>query len=267
MTVWRCSPRRKVTIGDAVALGRTEVTVAQFRRFVETVGYQTDAELRGDSTYYEEASGRMTTGKGVDWRRDFNNEAARDGDPVVHVSWNDANSYAEWLTRATGEAYRLPSEAEFEYALRAGSKDRYWWGDRPPTRVLGNFTGDGDHSRTKRSWTRGFPRYADGHWGPAPASSFPANPFGLFDVDGNVSEWVADCWHDSYLRAPEDGSAWVNRGCERRVVRGGSWGSAPDQIRSAYRVASRPDVRSGRIGFRVARDLSRDQQQPGPPPP
>ncbi len=259
-------PRRKVTIGDAVALGRTEVTVGQFRRFVETVGYETDAELHGDSTYYEEASGRMTTGKGVDWRRDFNNEAARDGDPVVHVSWNDANSYAEWLTRATGEAYRLPSEAEFEYALRAGSKDRYWWGDRPPTRVLGNFTGDGDHSRTKRSWTRGFPRYADGHWGPAPASSFPANPFGIHDLDGNVSEWEDDCWHDSYLRAPEDGSAWVNRGCERRVVRGGSWGSAPDQIRSAYRVASRPDVRSGRIGFRVARDLSRDggtpEQQP-----
>jgi formylglycine-generating enzyme required for sulfatase activity len=248
-------PRRNVTIGNAFALARTEVTVAQFRRFATGASYRTDAEQRGDSSYYDEASGRMSVGKGVDWRMDFNGEPARDRDPVVHVSWNDADAYAQWLTQVTGKAYRLPSEAEFEYALRAGSEGRYWWGDRSPARVLGNFTGDGDHSRSKRSWTRGFTRYADGHWGPAPAATYAANPFGLHDLDGNLSEWVADCWHDSYLRAPEDGSAWVNKGCERRVVRGGSWGSAPDQIRSAYRVASRPDVRSARIGFRVARDL------------
>ena len=74
-------------------------------------------------------------------------------------------------------------------------------------------------------------------------------------MGGNVSEWVEDCWHDSYLRAPDDGSAWVNKGCERRVVRGGSWGSAPDQVRSAFRLYSAPDVRSARVGFRVARDL------------
>jgi len=248
-------PRHAVNIGNAFALSRGEVTVAQFRRFVEATAYLTDAEKLGNSTYYDESSGRMTTGKGVDWRSDYVGNPARDGDPVVHLSWNDANAYAEWLAAVTGRAYRLPSEAEFEYALRAGSKDRYWWGDHPPTRVLGNFTGDGDRSTSKRSWSRGFPRYSDGYWGPAPVGTYPPNPFGIQDLDGNVSEWVADCWHDSYLRAPEDGSAWVNKGCERRVVRGGAWGSAPDQIRSAYRAASRADVRSARIGFRVARDL------------
>jgi formylglycine-generating enzyme required for sulfatase activity len=85
--------------------------------------------------------------------------------------------------------------------------------------------------------------------------SFQPNPFGLYDINGNVSEWVADCWHDSYLRAPRDGSAWINPGCSAHVVRGGSWGSAPDQDRSAYRQGVEADVRSARVGFRVAREL------------
>jgi formylglycine-generating enzyme required for sulfatase activity len=85
--------------------------------------------------------------------------------------------------------------------------------------------------------------------------TFPANTFGLFDMEGNVSEWVEDCWHDNYVRAPRDSAAWVNPGCERRVVRGGSWGSDPDQVRSAFRFAAGTDMRSARIGFRVARDL------------
>jgi formylglycine-generating enzyme required for sulfatase activity len=85
--------------------------------------------------------------------------------------------------------------------------------------------------------------------------SFAPNPFGLYDIDGNVSEWMADCWHDSYIRAPVDGSAWVNPGCSTRVVRGGSWGSSPEQVNSAYRQGADASVRSGRVGFRILREL------------
>lgn len=248
-------PQHRVRIARAFALARTETTVADFRRFVRASGYVTDAERAGNSSVYDEKSGRIATRAGVDWRRDYLGEEARADDPVLHVSFNDAQAYAAWLSERTGRAYRLPSEAEFEYALRAGTTTRFWWGNGNPLRVVGNYTGDGDRSRTGRAWTRAFPRYSDGHFGPAPAATYPANAFGVFDMNGNVSEWVEDCWHDSYLRAPDDGSAWVNRGCARRVVRGGSWGSASEQFRSAYRTPSPPDVRSARIGFRVARDL------------
>ena len=146
-------------------------------------------------------------------------------------------------------------EAEFEYVLRAGSQTRYPWGDGAPSRVLANLTGAGDRSRSGRSWSDAFSDYRDGWWGPAPVKSFPANAWGVFDLEGNVSEWVEDCWHDSFIRAPDDGRAWVNPGCDKRVVRGASWGSAPDQARAAYRLSAAPDTRGPRVGIRVARDL------------
>lgn len=248
-------PVREVRIDRPFAIARTEVTVAEFRAFVEATGHQTTAERAGSSTIYDERSGRMVTRRGIDWRRDYAGEPARDNDPVVHVSWDDAIAYAAWLSGVTGKSYRLPSEAEHEYVQRAGSTTRFHWGDGNPPAVIGNFTGLGDRSPTGRAWTRGFPDYDDGHWGPAPAASFPPNAFGVHDMDGNVAEWVEDCWHDSYLRAPPDGRAWVNPGCARHVVRGGSWGSAPEQFRSAYRASAPRDLRSGRTGFRVARDL------------
>jgi formylglycine-generating enzyme required for sulfatase activity len=229
-------PAHEVAISRAVALGRHEVTVSQFRRFVRAADYTTDAERAGTSTYYDESSGRLAPGRGIDWRRDYRGKRAKDDDPVVHVSFNDAKAYVAWLSERTGKPYRLPSEAEWEYAERAGSTTRYAWGAEPPTAVIGNFTGDGDRSESGRSWTKAFPRYDDGHWGPAPIGTYPPNAFGLHDLSGNVSEWVEDCWHDSYLRAPDDGSAWVNPGCRRRVVRGGSWGSAPEQTRSAFQI-------------------------------
>jgi formylglycine-generating enzyme required for sulfatase activity len=116
-------------------------------------------------------------------------------------------------------------------------------------------TGDGDRSRSKRAWGNAFRHYRDGFWGPAPVARFEANAFGLHDMGSNVSEWVEDCWHQNYLRAPEDGSAWVNRGCTRRVIRGASWGSEPDKARAAYRLGVNADTSSARVGFRVARDL------------
>ncbi len=248
-------PVHEVTISRPFALGRNEVTVAQFRRFVRATDYTTDAEREGSSTYYDEKGGRLATGRGIDWRNDYRGERARDNEPVVHVSYNDAAAYVAWLSERTGKRYRLPSEAEWEYAERAGSTERYAWGPNPPARVIGNFTGARDAAPSGRTWTRGFPNYGDGHWGPAPVGSFVANAFGLFDASGNVSEWVEDCWHDSYVRAPADGSAWVNPGCKRRVVRGGSWGSAPEQTRSAYRLSAANETRSARAGIRVAREL------------
>ena len=140
--------------------------------------------------------------------------------------------------------------------MRAGSTTRYPWGNGNPTKVVDNVTGDGDRSpELKRSWAKAFRHYDDNYWGPAPLGKFPPNAFGLIDMDGNVSEWVADCWHDNYLRAPNDGQAWMNPGCTSHVIRGGSWGSAPDQVRSAYRISAPASTRSPRVGFRVARDL------------
>ncbi len=248
-------PQREVKISVGFALGRDEVTVAQFREFIKAGDYITDAQKMGVSSVYDESSGRMTDQRGVTWQDDYKGDHAADNLPVVHVSWNDANAYSEWLSARTGKRYRLPSEAEFEYALRAGSAKLYWWGDGNPTKILANVTGDGDRSPSHRSWTKAFPHYRDGYWGPAPVHSFPGNPLGVYDLDGNVSEWVEDCWHDNYLRAPRDSRAWVNPGCETHVARGGSWGSAPDQLRSAFRLAAPTTTSSTKIGIRVARDL------------
>ena len=248
-------PQHPVHITRPFALARNEVSVAEFRRFVRESGYRSDAEQRGDSNAYDERTGRIVKRSGVSWDNDFQGGRAKSTEPVVHVSWNDAVAYAQWLSNATGQRYRLPSEAEFEFALRAGTTTAYWWGDGHPTRVVGNLTGEGDRSRSKRTWAKAFANYRDGYWGPAPVARFEANGFGLYDLGSNVSEWTEDCWHQNFLRAPEDGSAWVNRGCVKRVVRGGSWGSDPDQARSAYRLGVAADTGSARVGFRVAREL------------
>ena len=248
-------PVHEVAIDGGFALGRTEVTVGEFRAFVAASGYRTDAERLGGASVYDERSGRLRDLAGANWRDGYDGHAANDRSPVLNVSWNDANAYVKWLGQRTGKTYRLPSEAEFEYAMRAGSETRYWWGENAPARRIENLTGSRDRSPSGRRWTHAFRDYGDGYWGPAPAGNFVANPFGLHDMNGNLSEWVEDCWHDNYVRAPHDGSAWINPGCGKRVVRGGSWGSAPDQVRSGFRQPAAADSRSARVGFRVARDL------------
>jgi formylglycine-generating enzyme required for sulfatase activity len=122
-----------------------------------------------------------------------------------------------------------------------------------------NLTGERDKSPNGRQWTAFFENYGDGYWGPAPAGATSdgamPHPLGVFDISGNVSEWVEDCWHENYIKAPADGSAWVNPGCSRRVVRGGYWASAPAQSRVAVRIPVDADKYGPVIGFRVARDL------------
>lgn len=248
-------PRHRVAFRRGFAIGRSEVTVKQFRAFVEKTRYLTDAEKFGFSNVYDHHSGRLSRRDGINWKSDYEGRKASDDMPVVHVSWNDAIAYVRWLARGTGKPYRLPTEAEFEYATRARSTSLYWWGDGTPPEAVENLTGEKDTSRGRRKWETYFDDYHDRFWGPAPVESFPPNPFGLYDMGGNVGEWVMDCWHDNYTRAPADGSAWINPGCSLRVVRGGYWASSPVQARSAYRMKASPTARGARMGFRIARDL------------
>jgi formylglycine-generating enzyme required for sulfatase activity len=159
--------------------------------------------------------------------------------PAVNISWDHANAYTTWLTKKTGKSYRLLTEAEYEYAARAGTRTGYPWGDDIGTNNA-NCARCGSKWDTKQT---------------APVGSFPANGFGLYDTVGNVWEWVQDCYHDNYIGAPSDGAAWTSGDCSRRVTRGGSYTSSPADIRVAFR--NRFDLLSQdpALGFRVARTL------------
>jgi formylglycine-generating enzyme required for sulfatase activity len=159
--------------------------------------------------------------------------------PAINVTWADARAYVEWLSGTTNQEYRLPSEAEWEYAARAGSDTAYWWGDDQPTPDQANF--DGNVGRTTE------------------AGAYPANPWGLRDMNGNVWEWVEDCWSDNYEAAREDGRPWTDGDCGRRVLRGGSWSYIPAVLRSAVRFGFGTGDRYYDVGFRVARTLSRSE--------
>ncbi|MBA3486651.1 MAG: SUMF1/EgtB/PvdO family nonheme iron enzyme [Lysobacter sp.] len=248
-------PMRTIRFERGLAVSRDEISVGEFRQFVNATGYQTQANKRGHSTTYDERSGNLVRRSRVDWRSDYAGQPADADMPVIHVSAQDAAAYAAWLTDQTGHVYRLPSEAEFEYALRAGSQARFPWGEGAPPPDTGNFTSARDRSPSGRRWRNAFEGYGDGQWGPAATGSYSANAFGLHDMAGNVSEWVADCWHDSYRRAPSDGQAWINPGCRTGVVRGGSWASSPAQTRSAWRLGSDIDTTTARVGFRVVREI------------
>ncbi len=249
------SPLHKVRIERGLAVSRTEITVAQFREFVRNSGYVPDSVRLHGANIYDGRRGAMVDASGATWEDNYAGRSSGGDHPVVNVSWNDAQAYVKWMSRHTGKTYRLLSEAEYEYVMRGGTDTPYWWGSGSPRHEVENLAGARDRSPLRRSWTHAFPGYRDGYWGDAPAGHFQANPFGLYDIDGNVSEWVEDCWHDNYIRAPLDGSAWVNPGCSLRMVRGASWGSSPAQARSAFRIAAEPQTRSGRVGFRIARQL------------
>jgi formylglycine-generating enzyme required for sulfatase activity len=161
--------------------------------------------------------------------------------PVINVSWNDAQRYVAWLSRMTGKPYRLLSEAEWEYAARAGAPTIYSWGDEIGK---GNANCKGCGSR----W--------DGYK-PAPVGSFAANAFGLLDMHGNVFEWIEDCFHENYSTAPKNGSAWtVGADCNARIIRGGSWWTDLSALRSAYRYRNTSATGWDSLGFRAGRTLA-----------
>ena len=207
-------PVGTVNINKRIAIGRYEVTFADYDRFADAPGT---------------AQGRPTT----NWDR---------GDqPVINVSQADAKAYAAWLSTQTGKTYRLPSEAEWEYAVRAGTSTLYSWGDEIGINRA-NCSGCNNPALNQTT----------------PVGRFAANAFGLFDMHGNVSEWVEDCYVNTYTDAPSDGSARTS-GCGatvRAVVRGGAWDDFPRILRSALRLRLRPSNRLDNLGFRLVQDLN-----------
>ena len=205
-------PQHTVTIAWPFAVGRFEVTFAEWDACVAARGCRRNPVDAG-------------------WGRGKR--------PVMYVSWDDiTKEYLPWLSHKTGKAYRLLSEAEWEYAARAGTTTRYAFGDKiSKSQAQYSEEGFGSAGRTVE------------------AGSFPANRFGLHDMHGNVWEWVQDCWNGNYKDAPTDGSAWTAGDCSNRMLRGGAWDSHPWSLRSAIRDSKRSDYRYDFRGFRVARTL------------
>jgi formylglycine-generating enzyme required for sulfatase activity len=204
-------PERTITIQRPFAIGRREITFAEWDRCADA----------GTCKYRPDDRG---------WGR---------GDrPVINVSWDDAKTFIAWLSQKAGQKYRLPTEAEWEYAARAGTKTPFWWGRDAGS---GRAQCDGCGNPTNRQT--------------AAVGSFRPNGFGLYDTAGNAAEWVEDCWNDNYRNAPKDASAWTGGDCRLRVLRGGNFNSKASEIRSAARFRYDVDVRYYANGFRVMREL------------
>jgi formylglycine-generating enzyme required for sulfatase activity len=215
-------PQRKVAV-QSFAIGKFEVTFAQWDACAAEGGCK---HKPSDETW------------------------GRGQRPVINVSWQDARQFVAWLSGKTGKAYRLPTEAEWEYAARAITDAS---APHPP------FSTGATINYKQANYDANF-TYGDGKMGifrqkTMEVGRFPRNAFGLHDMHGNVWEWVQDCYKDSYHGAPTDGSAVVQPGCGLRILRGGSWNYFPQLLRSAYRYATAPDVRLDMVGFRVARSL------------
>ena len=248
-------PQRKITLVRPFALARCETTVAEFRLFVEETGYVTEAETGKGCFALNDAGTQSEQRKDRHWRDPGFPQT--DAHPVVCVSWNDAQAYAEWLGRRTGQHYRLPSEAEWEYAARAGSTTSRFWGDDPNA-------GCAYANAADRALKRRYPENRwltaacdDGTVYTASAGSFKRNAFGLSDMLGNVWEWVQDCYGGNLVSVPADGTAWEGaqgKDCARRVLRGGGWSDRPGNVRSADRDRIHPDGANAFLGFRLARD-------------
>ena len=219
----------------AFALGKTPVTVEEFLTFLR----ETDYQPRPCNHVLN-----------LTWRSEGNHLAYPPGSaespkqPAICVGWKDAQAYLAWLNgKVKGEVYRLPSEAEWEYAARGGTTTARWWGEA----IGGN---NANCNGCGSPWDNSLF---------APAGSFGPNPFGLFDMLGNAWEWTQDCWNSNYTGAPQDGSAWIGGDCGKRVLRGGSWSNLPIFIRSAARSGGDAKGQdfdyASDAGFRVARSI------------
>jgi formylglycine-generating enzyme required for sulfatase activity len=235
--------QHRVSIGYPLAVEKYNVTRGEFAAFVRATGYA--ASDGGGCNVY--VNGGFRKDARADWRSPGFDQS--DDDPVVCVNYDDAVAYTKWLTQRTGHNYRLPSEAEFEYAVRAGATTAYSWG---PEVGAGHANCDGCSGGASLKRT-------------TPGGAFPPNGFGLYDMSGNVWKWLADCWNRTYEGAPRDGSAWESGNCALRVRRSGSWFNLtapkpgdprePGRLRAASRFGSIPDLRFSSFGFRVVRDL------------
>jgi formylglycine-generating enzyme required for sulfatase activity len=236
-------PQHSVSV-SAFALGRYSVTKREFSVFVREANYAADGKC---TTFIKEQDDFVDLA-GSGWQNP--GLAQTDDDPVVCVSWNDAQAYIKWLNGKISNKqsvekdqvlYRLPSEAEREFAARAGTSSAWWWG---------NAIGDGNANCSACGTAWDYTRTA-------PVGSLKPNQFGLYQMAGNIFEWTEDCWNPNYQNAPPDGSAWNNGDCSRRVARGGSWFSAPFATRSSGRTAFTTKERANYLGFRLARSIVR----------
>ena len=242
-------PRHPVRITRPFYLGTTEVTVGQFRRFVEATRYRTEAERNGrGGRGWNEARATFEVDPKYTWRDPGFPQT--DEHPVTNVSWNDAVAFCEWLSTKEATTYRLPTEAEWEYACRAGTTTRYSSGADPETLAGVGNVADGTARAKFPNWTTIAAR--DGYIFTAPVGTFRANAWGLHDMHGNVWEWCRDGYDGRYYQqSPGDDPTGPSQ-ASRRVYRGGSWADDPRYARSARRVGVKPDYRYYDLGFRVA---------------
>ena len=237
-------PQQLVTIERSFAVGKFEVTVAQYKVFVDETGQPVDScdmWVITDATPI--APGFPQGGS----------------HPAVCISWHDAKAYTAWLSKKVGKEYRLLTEAEWEYAARAGTTSRFYFGDDDGQ--ICNYANSADQPH--RKFVPGAAKCRDGYIYTAPVGTFAPNAFGLYDMLGNAWEWVEDCAHDNYKDMPaatkQTGAAWTNENCTSRIMRGGGWSNPPNLVRSAQRFRwsnIKPNFRNNRIGFRVARTLT-----------
>ncbi len=235
-------PIHDVVISRPLAIGKYEVTRFEFAMFVEATAFSIDFSCR----YLAEVGWE----EGASWRNPGFRQSNRD--PVVCVNWGDAKAYVAWLSQKTGKTYRLPSEAEWEFAARAGGSGRYFFGNS--VSMLCKY-GNGVDASSDFKWRN--KKCQDGYGArTAPVGSFLPNDFGLYDTIGNVWEWLEDCWNDDYFGAPADGTNWNTGDCSNRGTRGGSWLNDPRFLRSAHRNRLFNAYRKNNTGFRVVREIS-----------
>jgi formylglycine-generating enzyme required for sulfatase activity len=241
-------PQHKAVIKQPIAVGRFEVTRDQYAAFVTSSGYKTgDHCVTFENNKPEQRADRSFLNPGY----------AQDGNhPAVCVSWVNAKAYVDWLSRSTGKSYRLLSEAEFEYAARAGGHSRYGYGNDPGD--LCKFANGADQSAKAAGLPANAPymNCKDGYPFTAPVGSFAGNAFGLFDLIGNVWEWTEDCFYGDYATARLESASRSTEVCGSRTLRGGDWFSTEQSLRPAVRAKADPDAHNDDIGFRVVRTLT-----------
>lgn len=246
-------PRHRVRITKPFYLGKYEVTVGNFRQFVKDTGYKTEAERAGQGGWgYNPESGHCE-GRRLQYNWRNPGFPQTDDHPVLNITWGDAVAFCQWLSRKEGKTYRLPTEAEWEYACRAGTTTRYSNGDDPRELAkVAKVTDDRGRTTFPAVQNLMIPREKSGQF-TVPVGSFPPNRFGLHDMHGNAWEWCADWYGESfYSRSPVDDPQGPDSG-DRRVRRGGAWNSFPLWPRSSFRNWNKPDSRCVNLGLRVAR--------------
>jgi len=256
-------PTREVALSKPFALGRTEVTNLEFEAFIEATGYTVGEGCRSQATESgEDGRARFANRADRNWRVPGFVTERRADHPVVCVSHADATAYVAWLQQTTGLGFRLPTEAEWEYAARAGNAGIFSWGSNID--LACRYANVYDRAgRTVNDFGWGYADCDDGYPEIAPVGQLAANAFGLHDMIGNVWEWTADCYQLTYDGAPNDGSAVRAEGdCARWSVRGGGWMTRASRQRLTFRGRDPVDARYSYFGFRVARDLNSADTRP-----